>query len=369
MNQGESRALGHTCRIGLLIGLAVVGFFLGSAAFESLGNFSFFQDPRIQRKVDHFKVQKDAYDVLFFGSSHVLRGIAPNVFDREMGKLGYPVESFNCAFWGMLPHEANASMRSILSLRPRNLKFAFIELGWWDAHINEKNHYTLRTIVWHDFEETLSVLNSIVISRESLLEKLELVGLHIGHFFARAAHLGRGFELFKREPSSGGDHEMDGPGSTFLAREGFEPLDASMELEGHFAARHIEFLQTIESQAKRVERIETENRRKVTAEEIGAYNRRALRRQKAIIEAYGAQPIYVIPMRNSGSPVLLRLGKEGFVPVLFSLNDPVKYPHLHDVANLFDADHPNATGAARQTTLLAQLFAAYLSSLSSKSEE
>lgn len=76
------------------------------------------EPPLLAERLSEFRKAADSYDVLFFGSSRVFRGIDPKVFDAEMAERGHPLRSYNLGFPAMRPHELNALLRRVLQERP-----------------------------------------------------------------------------------------------------------------------------------------------------------------------------------------------------------------------------------------------------------
>ena len=106
--------------------LALVAFALGSALISRLAS------PRdrggLSYKLHHFEEHKDSFDAVFFGSSMVMRGVMPRVFDAALRDRGHEIRSFSFALGGMTPHEANSVIRQVLAMEPRRLRYVFVEL-------------------------------------------------------------------------------------------------------------------------------------------------------------------------------------------------------------------------------------------------
>ena len=145
---------------------AVTAIFLGRVApYPRMGD--------LDDKLRFFEAHRDEYDVLFFGSSRVFRGVVPTVFDGEMTRLGVPVRSFNFAVDGMGCHETAALVRRVLGQRPGRLRWVVVELDGWSAELPPENRFKARPVFWHDGEETLSVLRTLARTEPSRRRRLD----------------------------------------------------------------------------------------------------------------------------------------------------------------------------------------------------
>jgi hypothetical protein len=305
-------------------------------------------EPGIERKREQFQAAKDRYDVLFFGSSHIYRGIIPSQFDREMVAFGHPTCSFNFAFAGMEPHEVDAVLDETLEARPARLRFVFVEVSHWNPVIREENRYTKRAVAWHTLGETWSALHSCSLAPVPRKERLELARVHLLHMAARYTNLGDGTRAIRGDRVGGGDHSAPDD-------EGFLALDE--EPNPAVAERHRLFLRNVQDYRDMVARLK-EGPSPGGSE--ARFNRAALAGQAARIRAGGAAPIYVLPPQFNRKPELECLQEEGVVPTLLNFNDPVRFPTLFRDELHWDSDHFNRAGAEEWTRLLARQFAALL---------
>jgi hypothetical protein len=305
-------------------------------------------EPGIERKREHFQATKDRYDVLFFGSSHIYRGIIPSQFDREMVALGHPTCSFNFAIGGMEPHEVDVLLDEALEAHPARLRFVFVELSHWNPAIREENRFTKRAVAWHTLGETWSALRSCSLAPVSRKERLELASVHLLHMAARYTNLGDGTRAIRGDRVSEGDQSAPDD-------EGFLALDE--EPNPVVAERHRLFLRDVQGYRDMVARLKEGP---PTGVSKARFNRTALAGQAARIRAGGAVPIYVLPPQFNPKQDLKGLQEEGVVPTLLNFNDPVRFPALFREDLHWDCDHLNRAGAEEWTTLLARQFAALL---------
>ena len=83
---------------------------------------------RIQRKVAYVSQHKDAYDILFVGSSRVFHGVSPGIFDQVAAKSGEHWRSFNLGMDEMGMAQSMDVIREVMAAHPARLKYVVFEL-------------------------------------------------------------------------------------------------------------------------------------------------------------------------------------------------------------------------------------------------
>lgn len=302
----------------------------------------------LKEKLLYFEAHKDAYDVVFVGSSRVLRGVVPPRFDAEMAARGFPVRSFNLAVAGMEPHEANAVVRRVLAMEPAGLRWAVVELGDWDPVIRPENRFKRRAIFWHDASETVSVLRTSVLLDEPVAARADLVLTHVLHFAARSLAVGRGPDAARA--IFGGEPAAAGPG--LVRWQGFEPYT---ETSYRFNPLRRRFLERLDEYRAAVRRLADGDE---TAASPEPYDTAALRAQVDMIRRAGVEPVHLIPPAPRATPGLERLAREEGAAALLAFNRPRDYPQLFAVESRFDREHLTQVAAEELTRLLAARFAA-----------
>jgi hypothetical protein len=106
--------------------IAVTAFFVTCVSLHAVLPFPEI-DGGVSQKFRFFSAHKDEFDTLFIGSSRVYFQISPAIFDRVTRESGLPTHSFNFGIGGMYLPETAYLLEQILSLRPRNLRWVFIE--------------------------------------------------------------------------------------------------------------------------------------------------------------------------------------------------------------------------------------------------
>ena len=107
--------------------LALIAFALSSALVAQLAS------PRDREglgyKLRYFEERKDSFDAVFFGSSMVMRGVMPRVFDAALRDRGHEIRSFNLGIPGMGDFEVDWILREVLSSGSERLSFVVLEPG------------------------------------------------------------------------------------------------------------------------------------------------------------------------------------------------------------------------------------------------
>jgi len=314
---------------------------------------------QVSDKLAWFEAHREDYDVLFFGSSRVYRGIVPEVFDREMTRRGHPVRSFNFGVAGMAGHETSALVRRVLEHPPPNVRWVVVELDGWDGALRPENRFKSRTVAWHDLPETLSAARMAWHAGVSdpqpagPIDRIELVTSHMLHLAARDTASGRGRALLARLGPRA--RRRAARGVDFSAG-GFEPFSESAYGTPSTHPFRRRFLQMIPTYRDAVEQLGAANH---TAAAPSPDAVAALAAQDALIRRAGATPIHLITPSVRPTPVLYRLAASGgdLAPRLLAFNDPARYPELFTVEHRFDAEHLSTEGARLFSRALAERFA------------
>jgi hypothetical protein len=317
------------------------------------------REPRVDADYTAFMADKDAYDVLFLGSSRFYRGVIPDVFDKRLGKLGHPLRSYNLGMRGMLPHEVNELLRRVLAERPARLRWIVMELADWAPR--RKNYFTHRAIAWHDLTETLSAIGTRWREDEPLLTRLDDVRIQLLQCAARACALGLAAEGV-RERFDDWTHPdrpvaVDKDFERLLVTRGFAPFTSAEHRQGATANHRREFQASRDEFLRHAKRLPKLNAAQVPFE---SFNLPALQAQIEAVGHAGVSIVYVIPPSYEEVPVLHGLARVGHVPRLLAFDDPRSYPEFYQVNRRFDLRHLNQEGAERFSRVLAEGFAQQL---------
>jgi hypothetical protein len=118
-------------------------------------------DGGVSQKFRFFSTHKDEFDTLFIGSSRVYFQISPAIFDRVTRENGLPTHSFNFGVGGMYLPETAYLLEQILSLKPRNLRWVFIEYDELETKWSPENQASRRALYWADWKRVSLLLRKL----------------------------------------------------------------------------------------------------------------------------------------------------------------------------------------------------------------
>jgi hypothetical protein len=118
-------------------------------------------DGGVSQKFRFFAAHKDEFDTLFIGSSRVYFQISPAIFDRVTRESGMPTHSFNFGVGGMYLPETAYLLEQILNLKPRNLKWVFIEYDELQTKWSPENQTSRRALYWADWKRVSLLLRKL----------------------------------------------------------------------------------------------------------------------------------------------------------------------------------------------------------------
>lgn len=341
------------------VGIFFITLCLGSTA---LNYFVPNIPDEINSKLKYFKLRKDDYDVMFFGSSVIRFQVNPLIFDAHTAALGHPTSSFNMGVNGIWGHEMNVLLNLCLAQNPRKLQTVFIDTRQWPVRIPVTNRFSERAIWWHTTSETLSVSRSIVRSSYSASEKLRLLLLHSQHWGMRAGQIGNASiklqeiwglnkpntEYFNRYTTHEGftplpdEHGFGEQLLTYLARErGNSPSGRSPEQE-------------IELYSQRVEQARLASQNDSTPLAVDPELARLISSQLAHLASDGITAIFLTPPVLTDDRAILALYQEKLVAKHLTYHNPNKYPELYEIRYRHDFSHLNESGAELFSGLLAK---------------
>jgi len=118
-------------------------------------------DGGVSQKFRFFSAHKDEFDTLFIGSSRVYFQISPEIFDRVTRENGLPTRSFNFGIGGMYLPETAYLLEQILNLKPRNLRWVFIEYDEMQTKWSPENQTSRRALYWADWKRVSLLLRKL----------------------------------------------------------------------------------------------------------------------------------------------------------------------------------------------------------------
>jgi hypothetical protein len=118
-------------------------------------------DGGVSQKFRFFAAHKDEFDTLFIGSSRVYFQLSPTIFDRVTRESGLPTHSFNFGVGGMYLPETAYLLEQILNLKPRNLRWVFIEYDELQTKWSPENQTSRRALYWADWKRVSLLLRKL----------------------------------------------------------------------------------------------------------------------------------------------------------------------------------------------------------------
>lgn len=300
----------------------------------------------VYQKWLYYGKHKDEIDAVFVGSSRMYHSVIPPQFDARVKETtGQTLRTFNFAYDAMWPPESLYMVRQILAMKPKKLRWLFLECLNIYPDLPADARDTRRTAYWHDARHTAMALGAVRDMKFEPLHKWDLATTHCGILLRNWTNQGRGsewlsFELGveKRKKDSRWD-----PPDAWKNDEGYQPEDdtplAGAELKKFTTA------------------VEMMRKKSFAPKPMLPSLRGAFADILAEIRAAGVEPIVIV------TPTILAYENfEGFPPgtTVWRYHDANEYPAMYDPANRRDPTHLNHAGAKIFTDLLAARFAARL---------
>jgi len=316
-------------RFGLL-GLALVGFALVGSMVQTASDPL---PPDLEMRMRDFKALGDDVEVLFVGSSITLFGVAPEQVEASSG-LG----AFNLGIYAAHGHVVNQVLRYAMQAKSDGLKYVVIELVPWGCGAIQVPAVNPETYWWHTPSETVGALNSMRMDACSPT----LVGYHLKAAFIRAT--GLGLANHKRQPPERETY-IRGWAALVAGDEYFDVTDNRRFFKGNPRgyASQVKMLRTAYDYVA----------------DTSGYNLGALRKQKAYVESFGVEVIYMIPPSLDSFVVERQLERTGTISPVMNFNRPWIYPEVFESSSRFDFRHLNERGAILFGEILGREIAEY----------
>lgn len=323
---------------GFLLGLAALLGLL--VAFDRLGDVAIAGD-----KLAWFRAHKDDYDTLFVGSSLIHRQVSPREYDAELAARGLSSRTFNFGVLGMMPPESYFLLEKVLSTRPANLRWVYLELSGFQAQV--KREHTRRFDYWHTPRYTFDVLRAVAGSDWGRRARIDQAGRHVEAMLRNLLHVGQGRALLESVGREFDPAVLGPDGDGWLSTE--DDKTSRMEL------RRTELEDFDEEGLEgRVNALRGSGSAGRHESEVGL---EILARTLARVRAAGATPILLIPPRLERLSALLESVRVKLDVEVWTFNDPDRYPELYLPEHRFDTQHLNKQGAAVFSRALAARFA------------
>jgi len=312
-------------------------------------------DGGVSQKFRFFAEHKDEFDTLFIGSSRIYFQISPAIFDRVTRESGLPTHSFNFGIGGMYLPETSYLLEQILNLKPRNLRWVFIEYDEMQTKWSPENQTSRRALYWADWKRVSLLLRKLTDAgttplwlanpaklREIMLPQNDdkstgsLLTFYAGQFEKNYTNVARAADVL--------DH--------FLSRDTKERraryLGAASD--GYVARPN----RMSSSQAAAYERALAAAIAQAGTHPLSPYAVEAYRQCAQEVRNIGAMPIFLIP--PSTTQINIATESTGSSGVVMAFNDPRAYPNLYRSSERRDGQHLTKSGADEFTRIVAANF-------------
>jgi hypothetical protein len=312
-------------------------------------------DGGVSQKFRFFAAHKDEFDTLFIGSSRIYFQISPAVFDRVTRESGLPTRSFNFGIGGMYLPESAYLLEQILNLKPRNLKWVFIEYEELQTKWSPENQTSRRALYWADWKRVSLLLRKLTDAGTDRLWRLDptkvgdiirrrnderntrsLLTFYTAQFEKNYANVARAGDIL--EFSSTRDRGEHRAGYLGPSSDGYVAKTNRMS----------------PSQTAAYERALDVAMAQPVMHPLSPYAIEGYRQCAQQIRSIGAAPIFLIT--PSTTQVEIAMESTGLGGALMAFNNPRVYPNLFRSSARRDAQHLSKSGAEEFTRLVAANF-------------
>jgi hypothetical protein len=312
-------------------------------------------DGGVSQKFRFFAAHKDEFDTLFIGSSRVYFQISPAIFDRVTRENGMPTHSFNFGVGGMYLSETGYLLEQILNLKPRNLRWVFVEYDELQTEWSPENQTSRRALYWADWRRislllrkltdagtdplwlpSPAKLRDIVLRQKDEKNTRSLLTFYAGQFEKNYTNVARAADLLQY----------------FLGRDTKERrvryLGAASD---GYVTRPIRMSPT---QVGEYERGLAAAMAQTDRHPLSLYAVEAYRQCAQEVRKIGATPIFLITPNTTQINVASE--SNGLTGVVMAFNNPRTYPSLYRSSVRRDGQHLTKSGAEEFTHIVAANF-------------
>jgi hypothetical protein len=313
-------------------------------------------DGGVSLKFRFFAAHKDEFDTLFIGSSRVYFQISPAIFDRVTRESGIPTHSFNFGIGGMYLPETAYLLEQILNLKPRNLRWVFIEYDELQTKFSPEYQASRRALYWADWKRVSLVLRKltdagtdplwlprpaklrdIVLRQKDEKNTRSLLTFYAGQLEKNYTNVAGAADVLQY--FLGRDTDERRVSYLGLASDGYVTRPNRMSPE----------------QVAEYERSLAAATAQTDAHPLSPYAVEAYRRCAQEVREIGAMPIFLIT--PSTTQINVATDMTGLTSVVMAFNNPRTYPSLYRSEVHRDGQHLTESGAEEFTRILAANFA------------
>jgi len=312
-------------------------------------------DGGVSQKFRFFSAHKDEFDTLFIGSSRIYFQISPAIFDRVTRKSGLPTHSFNFGIGGMYLPETAYLLEQILNLKPRNLRWVFIEYDELQTKWSPENQSSRRALYWADWKRVSLLLRKltdagadplwmpnpeklrdIVLRQKDEKTTLSLLTFYTGQVERNYTNVSRAADVL--EYFQGRDTKERRARYLGVASDGYVSRPNRMS----------------PNQTAAYERALAAAIAQTDAQPLSPYAVEAYLQCAQEVRKIGAAPIFLIT--PSTTEITVSGESAGLSGVVMAFNNPRAYPNLYRTSARRDGQHLTNSGAEEFTRMVAANF-------------
>ena len=312
-------------------------------------------DGGVSQKFRFFAAHKDEFDTLFIGSSRIYFQISPAIFDRVTRESGMPTHSFNFGIGGMYLPESAYLLEQILNLKPRNLRWVFIEYDELQTKWSPENQTSRRALYWADWKRVSLLLRKlsdagtappwlpdpaklrdIMLRQKDEKNTRSLMAFYAGQFEKNYTNVARAGDV----------------PDYFLSRDTKERRARYLGVasDGYVTRPN----RMSPSQAAAYERGLAAAMGQRGSRPLSPYTVEGYQQCAQEVRNIGAAPIFLIT--PSTTQINIAADRPGLAGVVMAFNDPRTYPNLFRSDVRRDGQHLTKSGAEEFTRLVAANF-------------
>ncbi len=312
-------------------------------------------DGGVSQKFRFFAAHKDEFDTLFIGSSRIYFQISPAIFDRLTRERGLPTHSFNFGIGGMYLPETAYLLEQILNLKPRNLRWVFIEYDELQTKWSPENQTSRRALYWADWKRVSLLLRKltdagtssrrlpnsaklrdIVLRQNDEKNTRSLLTFYAGQFEKNYTNVSRAADVmdyfFSRDTKKRRASYLGAASDGYVTRPNRMSPSQSAAYERGLAAAMAQ----------------------AGTSPLSPYAVEAYRQCAQEVRKIGALPIFLIT--PSTTEINVSVESTGAPGVVMAFNDPRAYPNLYRSDTRRDGQHLTKSGAEEFTRIVAANF-------------
>jgi hypothetical protein len=334
--------------------IGVAGFLITCTVLRAVLPFPEI-DGGVSQKFRFFAAHKDEFDTLFIGSSRVYFQISPAIFDRVTRENRLPTRSFNFGVGGMYFPETAYLLEQILNLKPRNLKWVFIEYDELQTKWSPDNQSSRRALYWADWKRVSLLLRKltdagtdplwlpspaklrdIVLRQKDEESTRSLLTFYVTQVERNYTNISRAGDVLEH----------------FLSRDTKERRASYLGVasDGYVTRPN----RMSPSQAAAYERALAAAMAQTGTRPLSPYATEAYRQCAQEVRNIGAAPIFLIT--PSTTEITVAAETTGLTGVVMAFNNPRAYPTLYSTSVRRDGQHLTKSGAEEFTRILATNF-------------